>query len=292
MSRSQSLWGALLFLLFGLLFWRWEARAAAADQALMVRRIVTPVLKAVQKAHREHDDLAIEEAVQNLASGPGVTYAAVVDGGHRVIAHSDPSCIGKGFEAGRSRPIVFDLKNEEGSWGKLYYALSDRSRLASRRTRRFCFGAGLLTLWLVHWILERRSTEAVSRMASDHRHLQSLIQDAEGKRQRSEEEAIQLAEAARSWLREALALTGEALLFLDHSHQVVAVSRSFARLMKGTVRDFEGKRWHEIPRLAEQGLLFEESLSLPGKKLALDGSEGRLMLWTLPDRSGTWLRFE
>ena len=273
--------------------WRGFQHLAETHETFTVRRINRLADKLLGEARRTKDDILLQQTVQAIAFMPGVSWAAMVDPDNKILAHSDPSQLGKMLRSRtRSGQWMHVLEDGRQEWGKFVFGFSDLSfrRMVDHQTIRpillfviFGFiGFGLSLM------IEK------SRQMNDAKMADSavLLEEEKARSVRLEGEVQKALSQGQALMQGVLSHFPEAVLFLDSQQRIAAINNAaLGQLGFSRMDDALHKSWHEVPLLQSCGPLLEQSLQSPLAKLQaqtlFNGSV--LSLTTFKDGAGTWV---
>jgi len=238
----------------------------AKENRLTAKRLERAFVPMLLKAHRQKDDLAIQEAVTALAQAPGIGFACVLDSSEKAVAHSRLDQLGKKFAHPResTRIINIVLKDESTRWGTFLFSMSTRSTesLHQKMTGIALFGWGLLMAgfaFRLYW--ESRRLHRLENQSIEEKTL----------RLETEEQVKRLEHRLKTQQEDTQILVTCSLNHLDKpvilfdKYQRVAAINPAAQQALGIVpgRNLLGESWQDVPILQDQGAEMEKSIGQP-----------------------------
>jgi PAS domain-containing protein len=275
--------------------WQTFQHLADTHETVTVRRINRLADKLLGEARRTKDDILLQQTVQAIALMPGVYWAAIVDPQSKILAHSDPSQLGKILHPRtRGGQWMHVLEDGRQEWGKFVFGFSDASfrRMAEHETVwpvLLVVMAGLLIFGAA--ILAEKSRQMnEARIVDDA----ALLEEEKSRSARLEMKVQQALSEGRALIQGTVNQIPEATLVLDSQQRVAALNgAALSRLGISRMEDALHKSWHEIPLLQSCGARLEQSIHFPMTDLeASTPTEGLVLsLTTLKDGLGTWMTF-
>ena len=285
---------ALLIGLFinGTLF----ARSLRALEQRDLERLQKTVGTLVEHARRAGDDLTMQEAMYALSQAPGIPFACVVDQNKIILAHNDPSQLGRAFRRPRIPFAVYALREGAERWGSLVLPQRDPflKKWLNSQLIFWMLEAGAASLALAAWLVHgAKKTAALRQDLSDA--ARRAEEDRANFKKESERHA-RLRLCWMAWLQSAVDQIERPALFLDASQRTVAYNRSAARAMGfSSLEEAVGKSWQEIAALGGLGKTLQQSLESPGKAVEPPAGSLPFQFVTLQDALhsilGTWISF-
>jgi uncharacterized membrane protein affecting hemolysin expression len=260
------------------------------------RLIAQSMAVRLEKAHRENDDISLQDAVQALAQATGVIYAAVYDTEGKVLAHTDPSQLGKTSHSANHRrgdPVIWmqSLRTQATTWGTLVISLSGKTRGKQTSQHVWLLTIQLITVGLAgmyFWRYGRRiqfeQTRALESIHYKHLQVEKELNSLRTLRNASEA-------TWSSSLREALERVSQPTLFLDACQRIVGFNSLAMRRLGVFEGSLQGRSWNELPALAEIGPAIEQSLHQPNHSISVQIHDQSAILRTESPSLGTWIHW-
>jgi len=263
------------------------------------QRLMKMTAGLIEYAHEIKDDLMIQGITRALGESPGMLFACVIDGENRILAHNQPSRLGRTLKFGGRIPGTWSclLQERNNPWGRLVFRIS-RGTLKSAHLRLLivmilvaAILAALFLLTVAQW------QSKLSQKELEKTELMALL-DAETKKACSAEERRQASYRQNLiWLQNALDQNPNAMLLLDERQRIVALNqRATVVLSISRPSELVGTSWQDVPSLRDSGPLLVESIEKPGKSIRSLVRDGGLIydFMTINQRdlcTGTWVTF-
>jgi PAS domain-containing protein len=275
--------------------WKGLRHLVTAHETFTVRRINRLADRLLGQAHRTKDDILLQQTVQAIALMPGVSWAAIVDPQYKILAHSDPSQLGKTFRwRARSGQWLSVLEDGRQEWGRFVFGFSDASfrRAADHETVRqvLLFVMGGFVVLGLGIVIEKGRQQNDARIVDGA----MLLEEEKARSARLELKVQNALSQNQAWLQEAMGHVSGAALFLDSQQRIAAINdEALSRLGFTRTDDALLKSWHEVPILQSCGALLEQSLQSPlVERQAQTPVDGMILsMTTLKEGSGTWVAF-
>ena len=263
-----------------------------ANHRLVAKRLAHAVIPLLNEAHRQHDDLTMQQVVGALAQAPGVAIAAVTDADDKAMVHNRLSQIGKPLELPRrgDPAHTFLLRQNTDRWGQLVFTLSDAAERQAWMETVLSWSIAVFVLALAYGLrlgIEARRLSAARRNAED---ANALLADQRQQTERLTHALVDHQLQARTLLQAVLGKLPEPVLLLDQQQRVAAFNLLAAQQLKLDPRDTTLPSWLDVPWLQDQGAALERSLAHPDTDVTIDANgepAGRLRTeagwtWVMP----------
>jgi PAS domain-containing protein len=280
---------------------QWNTAHATLEQEerLAAQRLMKMSAVLIERAHDIKDDLMIQGIMRALGDSPGMLFACVTDGENHIVAHSQPSRLGRTLIFDANIPGTWSCLLQEGNrpWGRLVFRISRSSFMSAYILFLLVVIFAALVLMGIFLFANAQWQALLSQREREKIELKALLDEETKKASAAEERQRVAYQQNLVWLQDALDQIPNAILLLNDRQRIVTVNQKAAAILSiSGPGDLMGASWQDVPYLRDSGQLLAESIEKPGKTIRSSSSDSRdthsFITTKREDLSnGTWVTF-